>query len=466
MERRLTAILAADVVGYSRLMEADEAGTLAALKSHREALIDPEIAQHHGRIVKLMGDGALVEFASVVDAVACAVAIQDGMPARNEGVLEERRIAFRIGVHLGDVMVEDDDLYGDGVNVAARLEGLAEPGGICISQQALDQIETKLDLAYEDLGEQQVKNIARSIHAYAVRPAQAADLQIPSGAPAVMNQEIRFCTAPDGVQIAYSSVGDGPPLVKTANWLNHLEYDWESPVWRHVLHALAEENQLIRYDQRGNGLSDWEVEDISFEAWLRDTEVVVDTIGLERFAILGISQGCSAAIAYAVRHPEQVSKLVLYGGDLRGRNHRGAPDQVAQDEAMIELIKVGWGQQNPAFRQVFTSLLLPEGTPEQMDWFNELQRLTTTPENAARIRTAQNDINVDDMAHQVRAPTLVIHVRDDSVVPFEEGRRIAARIPGARLLALEGHNHLMLANEPSWPRFRDEMRAFLREHDD
>jgi pimeloyl-ACP methyl ester carboxylesterase len=133
---------------------------------------------------------------------------------------------------------------------------------------------------------------------------------------------------------------------------------------------------------------------------------------------------------------------------------------------MIELIKVGWGQQNPAFRQIFTSLLLPEGTPEQMDWFNELQRLTTTPENAARIRTVQNDINVDDLAHQVRAPTLVIHVRDDSVVPFEEGRRIAARIPGARLLALEGHNHLMLANEPSWPRFRDEMRAFLREHDD
>ncbi len=306
MKRRLAAILATDVISYSRLMELDEAGTLATLKAHRQELIDPAIAEHHGRLIKLMGDGALVEFASVVDAVACAVAIQDGMASRNKGVLEDRRIAFRIGVHLGDVIVEGDDLYGDGVNVAARLEGLAEPGGICISQQAFDQIETKLDLAYEDLGKQQVKNIARPIHVYAVRPAQAADLRIPSGAPAVMNQEIRFCTAPDGVQIAYSSVGDGPPLVKTANWLNHLEYDWESPVWRHVLHALAEENQLIRYDQRGNGLSDWEVEDISFEAWLRDMEVVVDTIGLERFAILGISQGCSAAVAYAVRHPERV----------------------------------------------------------------------------------------------------------------------------------------------------------------
>jgi TolB-like protein/class 3 adenylate cyclase/Tfp pilus assembly protein PilF len=169
MERRLAAILAADVVGYSRLMEADEADTLAALKSHRQDLVDIEIAEHHGRIVKLMGDGALVEFASVVDAVACAVAIQEGMAARNEGIPEERRIVFRIGVHVGDVMVEDNDLYGDGVNVAARLEGLAEPGGISISQQALDQVETKLDLAYEDLGERQVKNIARPVRAYQVR---------------------------------------------------------------------------------------------------------------------------------------------------------------------------------------------------------------------------------------------------------------------------------------------------------
>ncbi len=173
MERKLAAILAADVVGYSRLMEADEAGIFAALKAHREELIDPKIAEHHGRLFKLMGDGALVEFASVVDAVACAVAIQDGMAARNENVPEDRRITFRIGVHLGDVMVEGDDLYGDGVNVAARLEGLAEPGGICISQQALDQIETKLDLAYDDLGQQQVKNIARPVRAYRVRPEGA-----------------------------------------------------------------------------------------------------------------------------------------------------------------------------------------------------------------------------------------------------------------------------------------------------
>ncbi len=446
-------------------MEADEEATLTTLNAYRE-IIDGLVADHRGCVFGSAGDSVVAEFASPVEAVRCAIAIQTEIEGRNADLPDDRRMSLRIGVNLGDVMAEGDNLFGDGVNVAARLESLAEPGGICISAGVHEQVESKLDLAFTDMGGQRVKNIARLIHVYAVRPAQAADSQIPSGTPAVMNQEIRFCTAPDGVQIAYSSVGGGPPLVKTANWLNHLEYDWESPVWRHVLHALAEENELIRYDQRGNGLSDWEVEEISFEAWLCDMEAVVDAMGLEHFPILGISQGCSTAVAYAVRHPERVSKLVLYGGYLRGRNHRGAPDQVSQDEAMIELIKVGWGQQNSAFRQVFTSLLVPEGTPEQMDWYNELQRLTTTPENAARIRTVQNDINVDDLAHQVRAPTLVIHVRDDSVVPFEEGRRIAARIPGARLLALEGHNHLMLANEPSWPRFRDEMRAFLREHDD
>jgi len=169
MERKLTAILAADVVGYSRLMEIDEAGTLAALKSHRADLIDPEIAKWRGRIVKLMGDGALVEFASVVNAVSCALAIQEGIAGRNESLPEDRRIAFRIGVHLGDVMIEGDDIYGDGVNVAARLEGLAEPGGICISQQAFDQVETKLNLAYEDLGEQRVKNLARPVRTYRLR---------------------------------------------------------------------------------------------------------------------------------------------------------------------------------------------------------------------------------------------------------------------------------------------------------
>ncbi len=168
MTRRLAAILAADVVGYSGLMERDETGTLATLKAHRAELVDPKIAKHDGRIVKLMGDGALVEFASVVEAVECAVEIQRDMPERNAEVPEDKRIVFRIGIHLGDVIVEGDDIYGEGVNIAARLEGLAEPGGICISGQAFDQVETKIDLGYRDRGERQVKNIVKRVRVYEI----------------------------------------------------------------------------------------------------------------------------------------------------------------------------------------------------------------------------------------------------------------------------------------------------------
>ena len=462
VQRRLAAILAADITGYSRLMGEDEEGTLSALTAHRTELIEPCIAEHSGRVVKTTGDGLLAEFASVVDAVRCAVVFQEGMRERNTVVPKGRRIEYRIGVNLGDVIVQDGDVYGDGVNVAARLEGLAEPGGVCISISVYDQIEGKLDLYFEDIGVREVKNIAKPVHAFFVRPSSKKDIaQSSPEKRGGLRHDVRFCMAPDGVQIAYSAVGEGLPLVRTANWLNHLEYDWESPVWRHALRALADDYRLVRYDQRGAGLSDWDVADISFDAWVTDLETVVDAAGLERFPILGISQGCSVAIAYAVRHPERVSALVLYGGYTRGRNKRDEVVQAEQDAAMLELIRIGWGQANPAFRQVFTSLIFPDATPEQMEAFNELQRRTTTPDNAVRIRETSNNIEVTDLAPRVTAPTLVMHVRDDATVPFEEGRRLAARIPDARFVALEGRNHLILEDEPAWPRFIGEIRSFL-----
>jgi class 3 adenylate cyclase/pimeloyl-ACP methyl ester carboxylesterase len=460
LERRLAAILATDVVGYSRLMERDEAGTLAALKSHRAELIDPAIATHHGRIVKLMGDGALAEFASIVDAVECAAEMQRGMAVRNVEVAKERRLDFRIGVHLGDVIVEGEDIYGEGVNIAARLEGLAEAGGICISGQAFDQVETKIDLGYRDLGEQQVKNIVRPVRVYGIELGGARAEQLASRAQA-MEQDIRFCTASDGVQIAYATVGQGPPLVKAANWMNHLEYDWQSPVWRHVLHGLAQNHLLIRYDERGNGLSDWDVDDISFEAFVRDLETVVDAAGVERFPLFGISQGCAVTIAYAVRHPERVSRLILYGGFAKGRGRRGSSEVNEQTEALLTLMRQGWGQENPAFRQVFTSLFMPDATPDQAQWFNDLQRITVSPENAVRIRQTTDQIDVSELLPQVTIPTLVLHCRDDAVQPFEQGRRMAAGIPGARFVALEGRNHLILDGEPAWPRFLQEVEGFL-----
>ncbi len=279
--------------------------------------------------------------------------------------------------------------------------------------------------------------------------------------PASRRQEVRFCTAADGPSIAYATVGQGSPLVKAANWLNHLEYDWESPIWSHLLHWLADDHQLIRYDARGNGLSDWDVGDIAFENFVSDLEAVTEATGIKKFSLFGVSQGCAVSIAYAVRYPERVDKLILYGGFALGRRLRGKPVDAEQAEAMLTLMRTGWGQENPAFRQFFTSLFVPGATPEQMQWFNNLQRVTTSAENAVKMRLVSDYMNIVDLLPQVKVPTLVLHCRGDAVQPFEEGRRIAAGIPGARFVALDGNNHLILEQDPGWPRFQQEMAGFL-----
>jgi DNA-binding winged helix-turn-helix (wHTH) protein/pimeloyl-ACP methyl ester carboxylesterase len=277
-----------------------------------------------------------------------------------------------------------------------------------------------------------------------------------------LRQDVQFCTAADGVRIAYSVVGSGPPLIKAANWLNHLEYDWQSPIWRPFLQALAGKYQLVRYDERGNGLSDWDVEDISFEAFVSDLECVVEASGLKTFPLFGMSQGCAVSIAYAVRHPARVTHLVLIGGYARGRKRRGSDAEVEQADALLTLMRLGWGQENPAFRQMYTSLFIPGGSAEQMQWMNELQHRTTSPANAVRIRQAMNDIFVEDLLPRVTVPTLVLHRREDAVAPLEEGRRIAAGIPGARFVALEGRNHVILEGDRDWDRVMSEINSFLR----
>jgi class 3 adenylate cyclase/pimeloyl-ACP methyl ester carboxylesterase len=461
LDRKLAAILYADVVGYSRLTGEDEEGTHRLVRAYL-GLVSEFIENHNGTVVNHAGDAVLADFTTVTNALRSAVAIQNELKARNEGVADDRKVQFRIGVNLGEVIVDQGDIYGDGVNIAARLESLAMPGGICISESVRSTVGNKLSLEYEDLGEQQVKNIAEPVHVYRIKPdggeqrseAQASD-------SANDQQQIRFCTSADGVRIAYATVGHGEPIVKTANWLNHLEYDWESPVWKPLLDELIKDHRLIRYDARGNGLSDWEVADISFEAFVSDLEAVVDSAGVERFALFGVSQGCAVAIAYAARYPERVSGLVLYGGYARGVRRRGSQEESKERDALYTLMRVGWGQDNPAFRQIFTSQLIPGGTPEQIMWLNDLQRITTSPENAVRIRQALDEIDISGHLADVTVPTLVLHCRDDVTVPFEEGRRLAAMIPGARFVALESRNHLILHGEPAWFRLLEEMKNFF-----
>ena len=275
-------------------------------------------------------------------------------------------------------------------------------------------------------------------------------------------QQIRFCTSHDGARIAYATCGRGAPLVKAANWLSHLEFDLESPVWSHLLRELSRDHMLVRYDERGCGLSDWSVAHLSFEAWVRDLETVVDAAGVDRFPLLGISQGASIAVAYTTRHPERVTHLIVHSGYARGRLKRGATlEQREETEAINKLAELGWGQENPAFRQFFTTQFIPGGTPEQHHWFNELERISTSPANAGRFMRIFNEIDVVAMLPKVSCPTIVLHTTRDARVPFDEGKLIASLIPNARFVPLDSSNHLLLETEPAWQRWLDEVRAFL-----
>lgn len=274
-------------------------------------------------------------------------------------------------------------------------------------------------------------------------------------------QTIRFLTTGDGVKLAYALAGSGAPLVKTANWLSHLEFDWQSPVWRHWFAFFARHNRILRYDPRGCGLSDWTDQRLALEYYVRDLECIIDVAGAERFPVFGMSQGAAIAVEYAVRHPTRVSHLILYGGYAQGWARRNDPEQLREGTALVEMIRIGWGQDNPAFRQLFASLFIPDATEEQTHWFADLMHRTTRPEVAACILESLSQIDVSERLAQVQAPTLVLHVRNDARVPFEQGRLLAAGIPGARFVALEGRNHILLESEPAWPRFCSAVAEFL-----
>lgn len=276
-------------------------------------------------------------------------------------------------------------------------------------------------------------------------------------------QRIHFCTAADGARIAYACVGEGPPIIKAANWLTHLELDWDAPIWSPLFRELARDRMFVRYDERGNGLSDWDVDEISFDVFVTDLETVVDELAPERFALLGISQGGAVSIEYAVRHPERVTHLILFGAYAAGWRINATPEVTKEREAVIALTETGWGQDNPAYRQIFSSTFMPGATMEELAWFNEFQRRTTSPANAGRFLSAFGDIDVRHRLAQVTVPTLVIHSLGDRRMPVAIGRDIAAAIPNAEFLGLESDGHLLLGREPASPVFVDAVRRFLAE---
>ncbi|HKP59715.1 MAG TPA: alpha/beta fold hydrolase [Polyangiales bacterium] len=291
-----------------------------------------------------------------------------------------------------------------------------------------------------------------------------AEVQPSAAAPAPAKlQRTHFCKAHDGTRLAYATLGEGAPFVKAANWLSHLEVDWQGPVWRHWLEFLSRDRCLVRYDARGNGLSDWQPRSITFEDFVEDFASVFDAAGIARAPVLGISQGASVAASYAARHPERVSALVLLNGCARGWRVKQNPRLSQRFEALMVLMRQGWGGENAAFRQIFTTGFLPHGTPDQVAWFNALQRETASPENAAQILSALGDIDVREELVRVKVPTIVLHCRGDTIVPFKDGVELASLTPGARFVPLDSDGHLLLEGEPAWERFTREVGGFLRD---
>lgn len=282
-----------------------------------------------------------------------------------------------------------------------------------------------------------------------------------------LRQHVRYVTASDGTRLAWAESGAGPVVVKAANWLTHLEYEWESPVWKHWIQFFSEHSRFVRYDERGCGMSDWRPDGaLTLNQWAADLELIIDAARpAGPVILLGISQGAATCIHYAIRHPERVAGLILYGGYGHGALRRGVSGAESAHRAMIDLARVAWGSDNPTFRQVFTSRFIPGGSYEQLQWFNDLCLKTTSGEVFASLLEARAAVDITESLSEVSTPTLVLHARNDEVVPVSEGRLLASGIPGAEFVELDSRNHILLEPEPAWQRFREAVLAFLQQGD-
>lgn len=349
--------------------------------------------------------------------------------------LSDQQIADEILLSLNTIKWYNRQIYSK-LGVSSRTQAIAQARALGLIQTAIPSIPTP-------------------------PPIQTSN-RTPVRTRSNVEQRVYFTKSFDGAQIAFAIAGNGPPLVKEPTFMSQLEYDWESPIWRHWLEEFTREHTLIRYDKRGTGLSDWNVTDLSFAAWVRDLEAVVNAIGLQEFSLFANSQGGAVAVAYAAQHPEKVNRLLLFGAYARGWLHRELTDeQIEEEKLLVSLMRIGWGRENPAFRQVFATQLRPDASAEELRALDELMRISTSPENAARLESEMHRTDIRALAPLVTTPTLVLHARRDAAVPFEEGRLLASLIPKAEFVALESKNHLPTENEPAWNKFVSAFRRFL-----
>ena len=459
--RKLAAILVADIVGYSSQMGEDEAGTLRELKYLDDQVVKSVVSASRGTIIKKMGDGYLVEFSTASEAIDCAAKWQSEVKRINTEK-DGYALQFRIGINVGEIVSDGQDIFGDGVNIAARLEALATPGSVCVSEMVKRAVDSRPEFQFEDIGVHELKNIKTPVQAYLVSFGGEGDGIEPHKFSLSDQSEIRYCVSRDGTSIAHANVGEGYPLLFAGSWMTHLEWDWNAPSTQDYISHLAPHFSVIRYDQRGNGMSDWDDVEIEFERMVDDMECVIEQYDYEEVAILGMSQGASVAIAYAIRHPERVSHLVLNGGYPRGRRRRGKENEHEESVALVNLIRHGWAAENPAFRQTMTSLYMPDATAEEAAWFNEFQKACGPGENMARFREMFDDLDITDMLQEVAVPALIVHSDEDSVAPLSEGKVLASRISGARFVKLKSKNHTMFGNEPDFPKLIASIVDFIQ----
>ncbi len=493
-KRQLAAILFSDIAGYTAQMGQDESRTIAAVqRSRREQKVLVE--KYGGQWVQEVGDGALCTFPSTVEAVTCALEIQRIFAADPD-------LDLRIGIHEGDIVISGNDVFGDGVNVASRIQGLAPVGGIAVSGKVHDEIRNKPGIVAQSLGSQKLKNVDHPIEVFALETGAAlasshsspspprwgrgaaaiagavllasallvgADtdrresliagflIELPKWVGSPVEQDLSFTTAPDGVRIAYATSGSGPPVVMVLGWMTHLELGIGSPTYDPAgfLKQISENHLYVRYDGRGGGLSDRDVADHSLEARVRDLEAVIDALGLERFAIYGVSAGGPTAITYAARHPERVTRIAFYGAFARTHP---TPERLAELDAIIATMRAGWDSDTHAYRNVFTTLLAPDAGSFQLRMMSEFFKISNNGRDAADMMTSLRLADVSELARQLRLPALVIHRRGDMIIPYDVGGLdLAALVPGARLVTVEGNNHADVAD----PEISSELLEFF-----
>ncbi|WP_340149459.1 alpha/beta fold hydrolase [uncultured Sneathiella sp.] len=461
-QQRLAAILSLDVVGFSRMMQSDSPGLLKTLNIVFRKIVTPAVTAHNGRVVKLLGDGALIEFSAAIEALDCAVAIQRALRSPDLPFSHAEPIRLRAGIHVGDVVVEAEDVFGDAVNIAARLQAAAEPGGILISRIVRDLAGSYITARLRREGMHSYKGIEQPIEVLSV---DLSDLGTQEKRRRISEaQEIKFCTTKDKVRLAWTTNGDGPPIVKAPNWISHLQLDWRSPGFAPMTTSIANRYSLIRFDARGNGLSDWEVAEISADRFVDDLEAVFDAAGIDRAPIISFSQGAAIAAAFAARQPERVSAIVMIGGYAKGRAKRGNEHDARLAEAFRAMMRAGWDDDYPSLRDLLAQTIVPGASEEDRRRFAEDMREMISPENLGRYREVLDNMDIMELLGEVRAPCLVAHCRHDRMQPLKEGQRLAAALPNARFVSYDSPNHLVPENDPAWPLLERNVQNFLAEH--